>query len=153
MDFSIIQSILEWLAPAGWLATSLAWWRDRKVFKVRAVKEEESTYHQLYNDLSETVKELSEQLKKTNGKIIILESALRHCHQCRYADKCPVLQWMQGKQGKLNSRPLGQHAVQRNRGEHYRAGPDESDGPGSDTGSSDTIDPVAEGIFFGSSLG
>ena len=29
MDFAIIQNILEWLAPAGWLATSLAWWSYR----------------------------------------------------------------------------------------------------------------------------
>lgn len=147
MDFTILQNILEWLAPAGWLATSLAWWRDRKVYKVRAVKEEESTYHQLYNDLSETVRQVSEQLKKTNGKVIYLESALRHCHQCRYADKCPVLMWMQNKQGKLNSRPLGQDSIQRNRGEHYRAGPDETDGSGSDSGPSDTIDEVATGLF------
>lgn len=147
MDFTIIQNILAWLAPAGWLATSLAWWRDRKVYKVRAVKEEESTYHQLYNDLSETVRQVSEQLKNVNGKVIFLESALRNCHQCRYADKCPVLLWMQNKQGKLNSRPLGQHAVQRNRGEHYRAGPDENDGSGSDTGETDTFDTVTGGIF------
>ena len=152
MDWTLMQNILYWLAPAGWLATTLAWWRDRKVYKVRAVKEEESTYHTLYDDLSETVKQISEKLKNVNGKVIILESALHTCYQCRYFDKCPVLIWMRSKQSKLNSRPLGQHAVQRNRGEHYRAGPDESDGSDSDTGTAGTFDPVAEGIFPGSPL-
>lgn len=147
MDFSIIQNLLEWLAPAGWLATTLAWWRDRKVYRVRAVKEEESTYHQLYNDLSETVRNISEQLKKTNGKVIYLETALRNCHQCRYVDRCPALLWMQNKSGKLNNRPLGQHAVQRNRGEHYRAGPEKADGNGSDAGPTDTVDSITKGFF------
>ena len=147
MDWTLLHSILEWLAPAGWLATSLAWWRDRKVYKVRAFKEEESTYHQLYNDLSETVKKISDQLRKVNEKVITQESFLHTCYQCRYADKCPVILRMQSKSDKLNSRPLGQHAVHRNSSEHYRAGPDNIDESDTDTDTATAIDTVTTRIF------
>ena len=44
MDWTLLQSLWDWLLPAGWLATAIAWWRDRKVYQVRAVKETEGTY-------------------------------------------------------------------------------------------------------------
>ena len=57
MDLTLLQTLKEWLAPAGWLVTAIAWWRDRKVYQVRAVKETEGTYKTLYDDLSATVRE------------------------------------------------------------------------------------------------
>ena len=41
MDWTLLQSLWDWLLPAGWLATAIAWWRDRKGYQVRAVKETE----------------------------------------------------------------------------------------------------------------
>lgn len=79
MDLTLLQTLMEWLAPAGWLVTAIAWWRDRKVYQVRAVKETEGTYKTLYDDLSATVRELSKQLRKQNERNINHETALRNC--------------------------------------------------------------------------
>ena len=68
MDWTLLQPLMDWLAPAGWLVTAIAWWRDRKVYQVRAVKETEGTYKALYDDLSATVLELSKQLRKQNER-------------------------------------------------------------------------------------
>lgn len=100
--------------------------------KVRAVKEDEGVYHQLYDDLSATTLELSDQIRKVNGKIIILEQALRRCHQCRYVEYCPAVIFLRSKQGEPDSHPLGVSSAERNRGNHLRAGPDEDGEP--DTG-------------------
>ena len=83
MDWTLLQPLMDWLAPAGWLVTAIAWWRDRKVYQVRAVKETEGTYKALYDDLSATVLELSKQLRKQNERNINHETALRKLHTCR----------------------------------------------------------------------
>lgn len=94
---------------------AIGWWRDRRLVKVRAVKENEGTYKQLYDDLSETTLHLSDQIRKVNEKIIVLEQALRKCYQCKYAERCPAVVWMRSKQGEPNSRPLGLSSEERNR--------------------------------------
>lgn len=99
MDWSTVLTVLqEWLAPTGCIAMAIGWWRDRRLRKVRAVKEDEGVYHQLYDDLSATTLELSDQIRKVNGKIIILEQALRRCHQCRYVEYCPAVIFLRSKQ-------------------------------------------------------
>ena len=85
MDWTLLQSLMDWLAPAGWLVTAIAWWRDRKVYQVRAVKETEGTYKTLYDDLSATVLKISKQLQKQNERNINHETALRKLHTCKYA--------------------------------------------------------------------
>ena len=133
MDWSTVLTVLqEWLAPTGCIAMAIGWWRDRRLRKVRAVKEDEGVYHQLYDDLSATTLELSDQIRKVNGKIIILEQALRRCHQCRYVEYCPAVIFLRSKQGEPDSRPLGVSSAERNRGNHLREGPDEDGEP--DTG-------------------
>ena len=58
MDWSTVLTVLqEWLAPTGCIAMAIGWWRDRRLRKVRAVKEDEGVYHQLYDDLSATTLE------------------------------------------------------------------------------------------------
>lgn len=124
MDWTLLQTLMEWLAPAGWLVTAIAWWRDRKVYQVRAVKETEGTYKALYDDLSATVLELSKQLRKQNERNINHETALRKLHTCRYADRCPAIIWMRQQQkGQLGNRPLGQPPNERNRANNLRAVP------------------------------
>ena len=109
MDWTLLQSLWDWLLPAGWLATAIAWWRDRKVYQVRAVKETEGTYKTLYDDLSATVLEISKQLRKQNERNINHETALRKLHTCKYADRCPVIIFLRQQQkGQLGNRPLGQ---------------------------------------------
>lgn len=126
MDWTLLQPLMDWLAPAGWLVTAIAWWRDRKVYQVRAVKETEGTYKALYDDLSATVLELSKQLRKQNERNINHETALRKLHTCRYADRCPAIIWMRQQQkGQLGNRPLGQPPNERNRANNLRAGPEE----------------------------
>ena len=128
MDLTLLQTLWDWLLPAGWLATAIAWWRDRKIYKVRVVKESEGTYKELYDDLSATVLELSKQLRKLNERNITHETALRKIHACRYADRCPALIWMRQQQkGNYGSSPLGQPQHERNRANNLRAGP-EADG-------------------------
>ena len=133
MDWTLLQSLWDWLLPAGWLATAIAWWRDRKVYQVRAVKETEGTYKTLYDDLSATVLDISKQLRKQNERNINHETALRKLHTCKYADRCPAVVWMRSKQGEPNSRPLGLSSEERNRGNNLRQGPDDSDEPGTET--------------------
>ena len=126
MDWTLLQSLWDWLLPAGWLATVIAWWRDRKVYQVRAVKETEGTYKALYDDLSATVLELSKQLRKQNERNINHETALRKMLTCRYADRCPVIIFLRQQQkGQLGNRPLGQPPNERNRANNLRAGPEE----------------------------
>lgn len=126
MDWTLLQSLWDWLLPAGWLATAIAWWRDRKVYQVRAVKETEGTYKTLYDDLSETVLKISKQLQKQNERNINHETALRKLHTCKYADRCPAIIWMRQQQkGQLGNRPLGQPPNERNRANNLRAGPEE----------------------------
>ena len=139
MDWSTVLTVLqEWLAPTGCIAMAIGWWRDRRLRKVRAVKEDEGVYHQLYDDLSATTLELSDQIRKVNGKIIILEQALRRCHQCRYVEYCPAVIFLRSKQGEPDSRPLGVSSAERNRGNHLREGPDEDGEP--DTGAGTSAD-------------
>ena len=134
MDWGTAFELLQqWLAPTGCIAMAIGWWRDRRLVKVRAVKENEGTYKQLYDDLSETTLHLSDQIRKVNEKIIVLEQALRKCYQCKYADRCPAVVWMRSKQGEPNSRPLGLSSEERNRGNNLRQGPDDSDEPGTET--------------------
>lgn len=126
MDWTLLQSLMEWLAPAGWLVTAIAWWRDRKVYQVRAVKETEGTYKTLYDDLSATVLKISKQLQKQNERNINHETALRKLHTCKYADRCPVIIFLRQQQkGQLGNRPLGQPPNERNRANNLRAGPEE----------------------------
>ncbi len=126
MDWTLLQSLWDWLLPAGWLATAIAWWRDRKVYQVRAVKETEGTYKTLYDDLSATVLEISKQLRKQNERNINHETALRKLHTCKYADRCPVIIFLRQQQkGQLGNRPLGQPPNERNRANNLRAGPEE----------------------------
>lgn len=133
MDWSTVLTILQdWFAPTGIVVMAIGWWRDRRLTKVRAVKEDEGVYHQLYDDLSSTTLELSDQIRKVNGKIIVLEQALRKCHQCRYVEYCPAVIFLRSKQGEPDSHPLGVSSAERNRGNHLRAGPDEDGEP--DTG-------------------
>lgn len=73
MDWTLLQSLWDWLLPAGWLATAIAWWRDRKVYQVRAVKETEGTYKTLYDDLSATVLEISKQLQNKTKEILTMK--------------------------------------------------------------------------------
>lgn len=130
MDWNSILTILQdWLAPTGCLAMAIGWYKDRKVYKVRAVKESEGTYKQLYDDLSQTTLALSEQIRKVNEKIINLEQALRKCYQCKYAECCPAVVWMRSGQGEPNNRPLGLSFQDRNRGNNLRVGPDDADEP------------------------
>lgn len=130
MDWNSILTILQdWLAPTGCLAMAIGWYKDRKVYKVRAVKESEDTYKQLYDDLSQTTLALSEQIRKVNEKIINLEQALRKCYQCKYAECCPAVVWMRSGQGEPNNRPLGLSFQDRNRGNNLRVGPDDADEP------------------------
>ena len=98
MDITLLQSLWDWLLPAGWLATAIAWWRDRKVYQVRAVKETEGTYKTLYDDLSATVLEISKQLRKQNERNINHETALQKLHTCKYADRCPVIIFLRQQQ-------------------------------------------------------
>lgn len=108
MDWSTVLTILQdWFAPTGIVVMAIGWWRDRRLTKVRAVKENEGVYHQLYDDLSATTLKLSDQIRKVNGKIIIFEQAFRRCHQCRFAEHCPALIFLRSKQGEPDSRPLG----------------------------------------------
>ena len=126
MDLTLLQTLWDWLLPAGWLATAIAWWRDRKIYKVRVVKESEGTYKELYDDLSATILELSKQLRKLNERNITHETALRKIHACRYADRCPAILWMRQQQkGQLGNRPLGLSNHERNRANNLRAGPEE----------------------------
>ena len=126
MDWTLLQSLMDWLAPAGWLVTAIAWWRDRKVYQVRAVKETEGTYKTLYDDLSATVLKISKQLQKQNERNINHETALRKLHTCKYADRCPVIIFLRQQQkGQLGNRPLGQPPNERNRANNLRAGPEE----------------------------
>lgn len=131
MDWSTVLTILqEWLAPTGCIAMAIGWWRDRKLTKVRAVKENEGVYHQLYNDLSETTLGLSKQIRKVNERVIILEQALRKCNQCKHVEYCPAVHFLRVKQGEPDSHPLGISSAERNRGNHLREGPDENGEPG-----------------------
>lgn len=127
MDITLLQSLWDWLLPAGWLATAIAWWRDRKVYQVRAVKETEGTYKTLYDDLSATVLEISKQLRKQNERNINHETALQKLHTCKYADRCPVIIFLRQQKNQLGNRPLGQPPCERNRANNLRAGP-EADG-------------------------
>lgn len=137
MDWSTVLTLLQdWFAPTGIVVMAIGWWRDRRLTKVRAVKENEGVYHQLYDDLSATTLKLSDQIRKVNGKIIIFEQAFRRCHQCRYAEHCPALIFLRSKQGEPDSRPLGVSSAERNRGNHLREGPDEDGEPGTGTGTS-----------------
>lgn len=113
MDWTLLQSLWDWLLPAGWLATAIAWWRDRKVYQVRAVKETEGTYKTLYDDLSATVLELSKQLRKQNERNINHETALRKLHTCRYADRCPAIIWMRQQQKRPARKPSARTASER----------------------------------------
>lgn len=125
MDWNLVLTILQdWLAPTGCIAMAIGWWRDRKIYKVRAVKESEGTYHVLYENISDTAIELSNQIKKLNEKIIKLEQALHKCYHCKYVDRCPAVMWLLVKQGEPNSRPLGLSQQERNRGNNLREGPD-----------------------------
>ena len=125
MDWTQLQQIWDRLLPAGWLATALAWWRDRRVRRVREVKETESIYKSLYDDLSTTVVDLSRQLRRINEKTINYETAIRKCHACKYVDRCPAVIFLrQQPKGKPDSRPLGQPPCERNRANNLRAGPD-----------------------------
>lgn len=104
MDWSTVLTILQdWFAPTGIVVMAIGWWRDRRLTKVRAVKEDEGVYHQLYDDLSSTTLELSDQIRKVNGKIIILEQALRKCHQCRYVEYCPAVIFLRSKAGRART--------------------------------------------------
>lgn len=128
MDFSIIQNILEWVLPVGWLATLVGWWRDRKIYKVRNIKESEGTYKTLYDDLSVTITNLSKQIQKLDEKNINNQIAIRKCYACKYVERCPVVIFLRQQQkGKLGSSPLGQPQHERNRANGLRAGP-EADG-------------------------
>lgn len=138
MDWTLLQSLWDWLLPAGWLATAIAWWRDRKVYQVRAVKETEGTYKTLYDDLSATVLELSKQLRKQNERNINHETALRKLYTCKYADRCPVIIFLRQQQkGQFGNRPLGLSQSERNRANNLRAGPEEDGDLGSECGSVD----------------
>ena len=133
MDWSTVLTLLQdWFAPTGIVVMAIGWWRDRRLTKVRAVKEDDGVYHQLYDDLSSTTLELSDQIRKVNGKIIVLEQALRKCHQCRYVEYCPPVNVLRSQPGEPDSQPLGVSSAERNRGNHLRAGPDEDGEP--DTG-------------------
>lgn len=134
MDWSVIQSLLDWLAPAGWLMTVLAWWRDRKVHNVRNVKEAELTYQQLYNDLSATVRDLSKRLREVNSKVVMLDTALRFCNGCKYAARCPALKYLRERVPKSTSPEKGE--TDNGFGECRRMGPEEDDG--SDSSPPDT---------------
>ena len=150
MDLTLLQSLWDWLLPAGWLATAIAWWRDRKVYQVRAVKETEGTYKALYDDLSSTVLELSKQLKRQNERNINHETALRKIHACRYADRCPALIWMRQQQkGQLGNRPLGQSPTERNRANNLRAGPEEDGGAEGECGTVDAAEEPSRRIRVG----
>ena len=106
MDWSTVLTLLQdWFAPTGIVVMAIGWWRDRRLTKVRAVKEDEGVYHQLYDDLSSTTLELSDQIRKVNGKIIILEQALRKCHQCRYVEYYLLAQ-QAGRAGQPSTRGL-----------------------------------------------
>ena len=134
MDWGTVFELLQqWLAPTGCIAMAIGWWRDRRLVKVRAVKENEGTYKLLFDDLSETTLHFSDQFRIVNEKIIVLEQALRKCYQCKYAERCPAVVWMRSKQGEPNSRPLGRSSEERNRGNNLRQGPDDSDEPGTET--------------------
>ena len=125
MDWTLLQPLWDWLLPAGWLATALAWWRDRNVRRVREVKETEGVYKSLYDDLSATVVDMSRQLRRINEKTINYETAIRKCHACKYVDRCPAVIFLrQQPKGKPDSRPLGQSPCERNRANNLRAGPD-----------------------------
>ena len=107
MDWGTVFELLQqWLAPTGCIAMAIGWWRDRRLVKVRVVKENEGTYKQLYDDLSETTLHLSDQIRKVNEKIIVLEQALRKCYQCKYADRCPAVVWM--RSGSLQRSVTGE---------------------------------------------
>ena len=139
MDWTFLEHIWNWLLPAGWLATAVAWWRDRKIYRVRAVKETEGTYKSLYDDLSATVIELSTQLREINKRNIKHETAIHKCYTCRYADRCPAVIFLrQQKVQQPNSSPLGQSQCERNRANHLRAGPEADSGPEGECGGNDT---------------
>ena len=136
MDWNVLRSLLDWLAPAGWLMTVLAWWRDRTVHGVRTVKETESTYQTLYNDISATVKDLSLRLKEVNNKVVVLDTALRFCQGCKYARRCPALKYVQGN--KVRTAGVAAEYDRDSFGECRRMGPEEEDG--SDSSPPDTAE-------------
>ena len=123
-----IWEILMWALPSGCLSGMVTWLASRWTFNARNKKEREDTYKTLYDDLSTTTLDLSRKIRKLHEKIINYETALRKCHACRYAERCPAVIFLrQQKVQQPNSRPLVQPQYERNRANGLRAGP-ETDG-------------------------
>lgn len=128
-----IWDILMYALPSGFASGWLTWLVSRRTFAARNKKEREDVYRALYDDLSATTLDLSRQVKKLNERIVNHETALRKCHSCKYADRCPALLFMrQLPPGKPDSHPLGQPPHERHRANGLRAGPDEEGDPDAD---------------------
>jgi hypothetical protein len=114
-----VTAILQWLIPAGGIGSVVAWLTSRTLRNVRKKKEISDTYKTLYENISETLINVEDELAEIHKEMGKLRRAIARAPSCRYYDNCPVQHELQREQ-KGDGKPKGR--------KRQRAGQGGSDG-------------------------
>lgn len=135
-----IREIIQWLFAGGGLLALIELWRTRRKNRAASQKDVESYFQMMYEAngkamvaLQGKIDELQELTIRQDERIFKLERITRRAAVCRYWGSCPLrpeLQEYRQLAGEPDSRPKGQSDTDRNEGDRLRAGPDDSDEPG-----------------------
>lgn len=85
-----ILSILQWLIPSGSLVALLTWITSRRLRIAREDKSIHDAYKTMYDDVHQSLIDLSEENKIIRRTLVRLEATLALAHTCRYWGTCPI---------------------------------------------------------------
>jgi len=132
-----LTTILQWLIPSGGLGAVMAWLFSKVLRKLRETKEIHDTYKTLYEDISQTLKDVQNELDDLHKELGKFRRAVSKIYCCRYYPDCPVQHELQNSETVSN----GKKVRKSNRQPRIRNPDAESDtatGSESETDSSDS---------------
>ncbi len=94
-------SILQWVIPSGGLGAVIAWFTSKTIRNIRTKKEEHDTYKVLYDDISETLKTLQDEMGNLHKELGRFRRAISKIYGCRYYPNCPVQHELQNSEGNI----------------------------------------------------
>lgn len=132
-----LTNILQWVIPSGGLGAVIAWFTSKTIRNIRTKKEEHDTYKVLYDDISETLKTLQDEMGNLHKELGRFRRAISKIYGCRYYPNCPVQHELQNSEGNVRKnrtrKSKGQPRVRNPAGKNTAGAGSESEYEDSDT--------------------
>jgi hypothetical protein len=94
----LFSDILQWLLPTGGLGSIFAWLGSKILRRLQETKEVHDTYKTLYEDISETLKSLQNEVDGLHKELGRFRRSVSKMYGCRYYPDCPVQRELQNSE-------------------------------------------------------